>query len=242
MELLAEVPARGERPIPAPGDSVRHCLPGYTAHQVAGPCQSEGCQVQDGLGGRLEQPALQGDFFWEASDRPVLGAGKAVASSPLAPEAGLDCIRLEVLARAAMALPPSPRHPEQLARKSPEGKRTAKDNGHAWGKEAAGWVRCTKLWVPAMPGREEEAPLCKGEPQLALRVHPSHQVSLFVAGEEPLVACLACGSYGSFKAYCLAGRCKPEEAKAKYGRRRALQRLARDTHPGNGKKGAPSTP
>ena len=89
-----------------------------------------------------------------------------------------------------------------------------------------------------MPGGEKKPPpLCKGEPQLALRVHPSHQATLFVAEEEPLVACLACGSYGSFKAYNLAGCCKPEEAKVKYGRRRALQRLARGTHPGNDKKG-----
>ena len=80
-------------------------------------------------------------------------------------------------------------------------------------------------------------PPCKGEPQLALRVHPSHQAAIFVAEEEPLVACLACGSYGSSKAYNLAERCEPDKAKVKYGRRRALRRLARGTHPGNGKDG-----
>ena len=118
----------------------------------------------------------------------------------------------------------------------------AKGNGHAWGKEAAGWVRCTRCWVPVKPGREKKAPPCKGEPQLALKVHPSLQATLFVAEGEPLVACLACGSYGSFKAYNLAGCCKPEEAKVKYGRRRALQRMARGTHPGNDKKGVAIDP
>ena len=44
------------------------------------------------------------------------------------------------------------------------------------------------------------------------------------------------------KAYNLAGRCKPEEVRVKYGRRRALQRLARGTHPGNDKKGVPIDP
>ena len=92
-----------------------------------------------------------------------------------------------------------------------------------------------------LAGRRRPPP-CKGEPQLALRVHPSHQASLFVADDEPLIACLACGSYSSFKAYNLAGRCKPEEARVKYGRRRALQRLARGTHPGNDKRGSPLTP
>ena len=143
-ELLAEVPARGQQPTPGLGDPVLRCLPGYTAQQVARPCQSEGCQLHDGLGGRLEQLALRGDLLCEASDRPVLGAGEAVASSPLTPRAGQWCSRLKVQARAAMALPLSPSHPDQLVGKSPDGQRVAKGNGHAWGKDAAGWGRCTK--------------------------------------------------------------------------------------------------
>ena len=91
-------------------------------------------------------------------------------------------------------------------------------------------------------GRERKAPPCRGRPQLALRVHPSHHATLFVADGEPLLACLACGSYGSFKAYNLPGGCKPEEAKVKYGRRRALERLSWGTHPGNDKKGVAISP
>ena len=93
-----------------------------------------------------------------ASDRPVLGAGEAVASSPLTPRAGQWCSRLKVQARAAMALPLSPSHPDQLVGKSPDGQRVAKGNGHAWGKDAAGWDRCTQCWVGGMPGKEDKAP------------------------------------------------------------------------------------
>ena len=91
-------------------------------------------------------------------------------------------------------------------------------------------------------GQGEEGATLQRQASAGVEVHPSHHAVLFVAAGEPLVACLACGSYGSFKAYNLAGCCKPEEAKVKYGRRRALQRMARGTHPGNDKKGIPIDP
>ena len=78
---------------------------------------------------------------------------------PLTPEAEQTCTWLKaVLSYVAKALPLFPRHQGQLTRKPPKGRREAKGNGHAWGKEAAGWVRCTKCWVPVMPGREKKAP------------------------------------------------------------------------------------
>ena len=58
----------------------------------------------------------------------------------------------------------------------------------------------------------------------------------------PRAVCLAFGSYGSFKASSLGGGYKPEEAKVRYGRRRALQRMAGGTYPGESKKGSPTTP
>ena len=62
------------------------------------------------------------------------------------------------------------------------------------------------------------------------------------AEEEPLVACLACGSHGGFRAFNLAGCCKPEEAEVKFGRSRALQRPGGGTHPSKDKKGTANDP
>ena len=136
----------------------------------------------------------------------------AVARAPLTPDAEQAGFWLEaVLSYGAKAPPLSPRHRGHRTRRSPKGDRMAQGNGQARGDEV-GWL---------------------GWEELALRVHPSHRATFVGSDEEPLVACLACGGYGSFEAFNLTGCCKPHEAKVKYGRRRAVQRLGRGIHPGN---------
>ena len=163
------VPAREEQLVSDLGALALHCLPWRPVQLIDGPGQKGGRQLyvddklgEDGPGGRLEERAFQDAFSWDASERPLQGVGKAVASFPLAPEAEQSYIWLKAgLSYVAMALPLFPRHPRRLARKPPEGKRTAHGNEHVWGKEAAGWVRCTKCWVPVMPGSERSAPHAK---------------------------------------------------------------------------------
>ena len=66
-------------------------------------------------------------MHFAASDRPVLGAGKAVASTPLTPEAEQICTWLKaVLSYVAKALPLFPRHQGQLTRMPPEGQEGGK--------------------------------------------------------------------------------------------------------------------
>ena len=125
-----------------------------------------------------------------------------------------------MLSYVAKALPLFPRQQWQRIRRPPEDERMVQGNGHVRGDEF-GWL---------------------GWEELALRVHPSHQATFFGAEEEPLVACLACGRLGSFDAFNLAGCCKPDEAKVRYRRRRALQRLGVGTHPGIDKDGSAIDP
>ena len=94
----------------------------------------------------------------------MLGVGKAVASTPLTPDAEQAGFWLEaVLSYVAKAPPLYPRHRGHRARRSPEGDRMAQGNGQARGDEV-GWLGC-----------EELAP----------RVHPSHRATFFGGDEDP---------------------------------------------------------
>ena len=114
------VPTREEQLISDLGALTLHCLPWRPVQLIDGPGQKGGRQLyvdgklgEDGPGGRLEEGAFQDAFSWDASERPLQGAGKAVASFPLAPEVEQSYIWLKAgLSFVAMALPPLPQAPE----------------------------------------------------------------------------------------------------------------------------------
>ena len=99
---------------------------------------------------------------------------------------------------------------------------------HRWGPLERGWRRCERCCRATRPHLVRRRQKCPGRAKLLGATHWSHPVRCFRVGGEVLLACFACGAFGTKHARLLADTCT---GRLPANRAKALKRVERGWHP-----------
>ena len=100
---------------------------------------------------------------------------------------------------------------------------------HQWDVASRGWKRCTAC-MKSTRGTEWRDSSCSGTPAIVKLTHPTHLQMTCLAGDEVLLACMACGAYGVKRSPLLAAPCTHVVVP---NRKKVLTRIENGFHPGD---------